>query len=87
MKWYNIIKGLTPEEEEAADAFLIEEDEGNRISQPQRSGYPDSRWVRGDKTPSLEGQKAEKEIGILLRKIEAAQQEIKYLRKLVEEEE
>ena len=82
MKWYNIIKGLTPEEEEAADAFLMEEDEGNPLSI-----MPTLReWGKRPRI-SLEGQKAEEEISRLLKEIEAAQQKIKDLRKLVEEEE
>jgi hypothetical protein len=79
MKWYNIIKELTPEEEEAAVDFLIEEDEGYTSTVPQ-GWHPRPRI-------SLEGQKAEEEISRLLEEIEAAQQKIKDLRKLVEEEE
>ena len=83
MKWYNIIKGLTPEEEAVADDFLIAEGEN-----PMMAGLtvPD-KWIEQGESPSLESQKAEKEIGRLLEEIEAAQQEIKDLKKLMEEEE
>ena len=57
----------------------MEEDEGNPLSVPQ--GWHERPRV------SLEGQKAEEEISRLLKEIEAAQQKIKDLRKLVEEEE
>ena len=83
MKWYNIIKGLTPEEEAAADDFLIAEGEN-----PLEAAFsPPTEWVEPGEAQSLASQKAEKEISRLLEEIEAAQQEIKDLRKLVEEEE
>ena len=93
MNWYNVIKGLTPEEEEAANNFLIDEvDLAKPVDTSGALSIPQSWQERPRPTGKITGTSfpsslAEKEISNLLEEIEAAQQEIKDLRKLVEEEE